>query len=80
MDNLKASQLLDQTIEASSYSEKLIALIQGIFRTKKINPYEYESLINVATCQMIITDDIKYKLERMIVEEAHKKIRIDVRV
>lgn len=80
MDTLKASQLLDQSIEASSYSEKVVTLIQGIFRTKKINRYEYESLINAITCQRLLTDDIRYKLERFIIEETHKRTRIDVRV
>lgn len=80
IDTLKASKLLDQSIEANSYSEKLMSLIQQFFRTRKINHYDYEKFVNILTCHQLLTNDIKKKLEVYIVEETNKRIHIDVRV
>lgn len=80
MDTLEASKLLDKAAEANSYSEKLRILIQSVFRTKKINRYEYERMINILTCNKLLTEDIKGNLERYIVNESNRQIRIDVRV
>jgi len=73
------SKLLTQSIEANSYSENLKLLIQQTFRTKKINRYEYEKMINILSCQMLHTQDIKSSIESFIIRETNKNMRIDLR-
>lgn len=80
MDTLQASKLLSKAAEANSYAEKLRILIQSVFRTNKINRYEYERMINILTCHTLLTEDIKDNLESYIVSESNRQIRIDVRV
>lgn len=57
-----------------------MSLIQQVFRTKKINRYDYEKFVNVLTCHQLLTNDIKKTLEVYIIEETNKKIHFDVRV
>ena len=73
MSTLEVYKILDQTIEAESYSQKLLMHIQHVFRTKKINPYEYERMVNILTCHMLITEDIKKKIEKHIQTEILEK-------
>lgn len=77
---IEAAKLLDQAKEARSYAEKLVISIQGVFRTKKINRYEYERLINLATCHQLLNEDMSKSLQRCIAEDVNKRVKIDVRV
>lgn len=79
MGTLEASKLIDSVTEANSYSRLLLTMIQSVFRTKKINRYEYESMINLLTCQTLIAEDIKKNLETYI-NESYKQMRVDVKV
>lgn len=80
MNTLKASQILDQVIESNSYSQKLLIDLQHIHRTKKIGSYEYNRMINILSCQMLLIDDVKASITRFISEETAKKLRFDARV
>lgn len=80
VDAMQAAKLLDQAKDARQYAEKLVIAVQGIFRTKKINHYEYERLINLATCHQLLNEDMSKQLERCIAEDTNKRLQIDVRV
>lgn len=80
MDTLKASNLLKMAAEADSYSHNLKVKIQMVFRTNKINRYEYEHMINLLTCSLLLTKNIKNDLEKYITDESNSQMRIDIRI
>lgn len=81
MDTLEAAKILDQTTEANKYCNILLIKIRQIFRTRKINSYEYESLINLLSCNMLLNEDIQKKVKKYIDEESDRQIKhIDIRI
>lgn len=80
MNTLRASQILDQVMEANDYTNKVSILVRQIFRTKKISSYEYERLINMLSCNILINHDIQKNIKNYIETESEIQINnIDVR-
>lgn len=81
MSTIEASKLLDHTIEQEEYSNKLLIAIQNIYRARKINIYDYERMINLLTCHMLINDKIRNTIRSQIEKDTIARInQIDIRV
>ena len=80
MDTKKAAELLEQVLESDSYSQKLLVDLQHIHRIKKIGPYEYNRLVNILSCQMLLIEDVRKKITNYITEETTRKLKFDVRI
>lgn len=78
MEGKKAANILYRSKEAAHYTDLLLKQVQRLFRTSKINRYDYETIINVLNCNMLVTEDITKQLEDYLTELSDRRLHIDM--
>jgi hypothetical protein len=77
--SLFAAKIFDDNKRIDSYSNQLLELIKKQFRTRSIDKYDYERLINVLTCLKLQTEESRKDINDFIRDYKHYP-SIDIRV